>query len=502
MSGPELDTAALRARWNVPYAAGAEELRDLNDLCDALDEAEFELSVCQGRLEGARQLSDQARAAVALTATHLASARAELARLADCEECHRCASTGHTHPPETTLEVERLMAELARQRKREAALVADRDNAWRRQAALCDALDAARAEVERVTADEDPARRSPAPAPPPHHRGAEGPMSDYDPTDDELRAIADNAQHAPVRRDLARLVLREREAAATVAAVLRSQTDNVIATEKLADRLAAQRDQERTRAEQAEAELVGECPADPDQLIKDVSAAAWDDCAAWVQRMAENTDAEYAVRRVAQFNPYRAALAGPPAADDVWTEPEIVRVHINAAIRHAAILALAEGTGERAQAMADGAATSVRLLADAIRYTPTAPEWPPAPTAADIANDFNKRHFDVDPPFPAPAGGDEGPCAGCGHQPGEHPIHCDGWLDTAPAEFPGGLAVQAGAKPAINSVCGARGICISPTPSGAVPVCGKPAGHVEAGDRWHTPDTDDWGSDMRWAVRG
>lgn len=29
-----------------------------------------------------------------------------------------------------------------------------------------------------------------------------------------------------------------------------------------------------------------------------------------------------------------------------------------------------------------------------------------------------------------------GPCAGCGHEPGEHPIHCDGWLDTAPGEAP------------------------------------------------------------------
>jgi hypothetical protein len=87
VSASELDTEATRARWNVPYTTGAEELRDLNALCDALDAARFELSVCQGGLEGARQLGDQARAELALTATHLASARAELARWADEYAC-------------------------------------------------------------------------------------------------------------------------------------------------------------------------------------------------------------------------------------------------------------------------------------------------------------------------------------------------------------------------------------------------------------------------------
>lgn len=164
----------------------------------------------------------------------------------------------------------------------------------------------------------------------------------------------------------------------------------------------------------------------------------------------------------------------------------------------------ARGTSQRAAAaqmggqystisrVENGAACDSTSLLLILRWLDlTAP--PAAPVAAPAAETN---------PLAAATDTGDGPCAGCGHQPGEHPIHCDGWLDTAPAEFPGGLAVQAAAKPATNSVCGARGICISPTPSGDVPVCGKPAGHVEAGDRWHTPDTDDWGSDMRWAVRG
>lgn len=42
-------------------------------------------------------------------------------------------------------------------------------------------------------------------------------------------------------------------------------------------------------------------------------------------------------------------------------------------------------------------------------------------------------HMHGDGPAVDPA---TGPCAGCGREPGEHPIHCDGWLDTAPGEAP------------------------------------------------------------------
>lgn len=51
-----------------------------------------------------------------------------------------------------------------------------------------------------------------------------------------------------------------------------------------------------------------------------------------------------------------------------------------------------------------------------------------------------------------------------------------------------------------DPLCGDAGACIVPRPDGEIPRCGKPAGHVERGDRWHTPDDDDWG-DLRWSDR-
>lgn len=93
----------------------------------------------------------------------------------------------------------------------------------------------------------------------------------------------------------------------------------------------------------------------------------------------------------------------------------------------------------------------------------------------------------------------DGPCAGCGHQPGEHPIHCDGWLDAVPDEFPAGLAVQAGAKPAINS--GPAGsptvdlVMTSPggpasTPAYGCRRCGRNV-HAEPNGPWLHAGTDD-----------
>lgn len=184
-------------------------------------------------------------------------------------------------------------------------------------------------------------------------------MSDWSPTDDELRAIvADACSCAAARcrheRDLARLVLREREETARQHSERWFEKRRAWAAEAALARVEALCEREeafRARVDDGStpavdtsavrAALAGddrpvtatsdECPADPDQLIKDVSAAAWDDCAAWVQRMAESTDAEYAVRRVAQFNPYRAALAGPPAepaADVCEIHAGTIRAHI------------------------------------------------------------------------------------------------------------------------------------------------------------------------------
>lgn len=67
-------------------------------------------------------------------------------------------------------------------------------------------------------------------------------MSDYNPTDDELRAIADDIRIGSWARDLARLVLREREALTNKQAAY--------------DGAMAGAAELRTRAERAEAERV------------------------------------------------------------------------------------------------------------------------------------------------------------------------------------------------------------------------------------------------------
>lgn len=232
----ELDTAAIRANWDPGYEEGAV----IHGLCDALDAA---------------------RAALALTATHLASARAELERLRAGEDPTPVPENAWPTPgqwlrrfndagPELRLEVVRLAlddAETAQRclieghRPRLVEALTDRNHNANRAANA----EAALARVKAAVGDGD------------CPRGYEKGESGCD---------------CHICRVRAALAGDDRQVTATS----------------------------------------DDCPADPDQLIKDVSASAWDDCAAWVQRMAENTDAEYAVRRVAQFNPYRAALSGPP----------------------------------------------------------------------------------------------------------------------------------------------------------------------------------------------